>query len=975
MIERDRAWLRGFLRLDARAGADGIPQRDIDRQEDTVLRALALLEGQPGVVLADEVGMGKTFEALGVVAAFRHENPKSRILVLTPGPDLNTKWEKEFARFREGRDKIYDFGDEVVAVRTMGDLVPAFREQRIVIAPITAFNSARGGRDLAYLLSLYCFWKRLHGNTTNALLRSFSDGAIERIDVRQERFLGIASLDELLPHLDAAFRGPGGEDAGKGLDAIHQAEGNAVFERREVVRPALDIARFRLVRALLPPVDLLVLDEAHKLKNADTVRSVAVTTTFRRKFRKALFLTATPFQLDIAELRQVFALFALAEGAPADVLARADALFADIREYQRAYDAFQQAWARLDPGTAAEFGRLFAEDPGLARVVDDPTLRAVASAARELLTLKRDRIEPGFRAWMIRSLREDKRVYREHRRSRRIPDGSSVLPFLVYERFIAELFRQQARTHKAAVEINMVSSYGAARMGALLADEVRESLPAQAEGYRRLMRDVLGALRESPAVHPKLSFVLEDALDAAERGEKTLVFCSRVETRAELVRELSDAWDTRLLDRWRRAYPGAARDDIFDASDGDDRARGRHGRLQSRFHSSQDALYLALRERYLQSLLALGDWAEPNLNAIVSAANSRRAGLRTGRTSASRLDYRLLKRCVEQAGADLWRSSCPGDAATYGEAIRALTAPEFLTLGLDLQPDELENDESGGETPEWTIGKDAAALVVQHRPHLWGYLSSELEGLDFDMRVRVIERLARFLTYRQVPFLADLLASARASGLDIESIESRPLLEFIDGFWLTPAGRPWLERLRAFLRYFCGRDSSQQHDILDGPMSTGALVRQTGDGESRERLREAFNTPLYPVILIANEVMQEGLDLHRQCRRIVHHDLSWNPAHLEQRVGRIDRLGSLTLKLREKDPSTTLDILYPLVHRTIDDRLYRTVKSREKWLEFLLGARPDFGEYTLGDEEPPDLPAQFAMELRIDLQPMAGEAT
>lgn len=977
MIARDRAWLQGFLRLDARAGADGIARRDIDRQEDTVLRALALLDGQPGVVLADEVGMGKTFEALGVVAAFRHEDPASRILVLTPGPDLNTKWEKEFTRFGEGRQKIYDFGAEVLAVRTIGDLVAAFRQKRIAIAPITAFNSARGGRDLAYLLSLYCHWRRLHGNATNAILRAFSDGAYERVDVREERFLGVARLDELLPHLDDAFRGPGGEDAAEGLAALHDAEGNAAFERRDVVRRALDLARFRLVRALLPPVDLLVLDEAHKLKNADTVRSVAVTATFQRRFRKALFLTATPFQLDIAELRQVFKLFALADGAPADVLARADALFADIREYQRAYDAFQQAWARLDPGVAAEFGRLFARDPGLAGVIDDPTLRAVASAARELLQLKRDRIEPGFRAWMIRSLREDKRVYRAHRRSRRVPEGSSVLPFLVYERFIAELFRQKARTHKAAVEINMVSSYGAAREGALLADGDRDRLPAPVEGYRRLMRDVLDAIGERPAVHPKLSFVLEDALDAAERGEKTLVFCSRVETRAELARELSKAWEARLLDRWRHAYPGAAESDIFDtahahAHDGDDRTRGRHARLQSRFHRPQDALYLALRERYLQSLLALGDWAEQRLDAIVTAANARRAGLRTGRTSASRLDYRLLKRCVEQAAADLWRSSCPADATTYGDALGALTAPEFLTLGLDLLPDDLENDESGGEAPEWTIGKDAATLVVEHRPHLWGYLSSELEGLDFAIRVRVIERLARFLTYRHVPFLADLLTAARAGGLDIESIESRPLLEFIDGFWLTPAGRPWLERLRAFLRYFRGRDGSQQRDILDGPMSTGDLVRQTGESESRERLREAFNTPLYPVILIANEVMQEGLDLHRQCRRVVHHDLSWNPAQLEQRVGRIDRLGSLTLKLRERDPAATLDILYPLVHRTIDDRLYRTVKGRERWLEFLLGARPDFAEYALADEEPAELPAEFAMELRIDLQPRAG---
>ncbi|WP_437737338.1 SNF2-related protein [Sorangium sp. So ce1335] len=974
MIERDRAWLQRFLRLDAHAGADGISRRDIERQEDTVLRALALLDRQPGVVLADEVGMGKTFEALGVVAAFRHADPKSRILVLTPGPDLNTKWENEFKRFREGPNKIYNFADEVIAVRAMGDLVAAFRKKRIAIAPITAFNSVRGGRDQAYLLSLYCFWKELHGNTTNAILRSFSDGALERVDVRQERFLGVAGLDELLPHLKAVFRGTGDEDQGKALDAMYRDEGTAAFARRDVIRRALDLARFRLVRALLPAVDLLVLDEAHKLKNADTVRSVAVTTTFQRKFRKALFLTATPFQLDIGELRQVFALFALADGAPADILDRADALFADICEYQRAYDAFQQAWARLDPGAAAEFGRLFAADPGLAGTVDDPTLRAVASAARELLALKRDRIEPGFRTWMIRSLREDKRVYREHRRSRRVPEGSNVLPFLVYERFIAELFRQQARTHKAAVEINMVSSYGAARKGALLADEVRESLPAPAEGYRRLMRDVLDALGERSAVHPKLSFVLEDALDAAERGEKTLVFCSRVETRTELARELTAAWEARLLDRWRRAYPGAAHSDIFDVSGGDDRARGRHTRFQSRFHRSQDALYLALRERYLQSLVALGDWAEQHLDAIVAAANARRAGLRTGRTSASRLDYRLLKRCVEQAAADLWRSSCPDGAATYDDALRALTAPEFLTLGLDLQPDDLENDESGGETPDWTIGEDAAALVAQHRPHLWGYLSSELEGLDFEMRVHVIERLARFLTYRQVPFLADVLASARASGLNIESIESRPLLDFIDGFWLTPAGRPWLERLRAFLRYFRGRDGSQQCDILDGPMSTGELVRQTGESESRERLREAFNTPLYPMILIANEVMQEGLDLHRHCRRIVHHDLSWNPAQLEQRVGRIDRLGSLTLKLREKDPAATLDILYPLVHRTIDDRLYRTVKSREKWLEFLLGARPDFAEYTLGDEEPPELPAEFAMELRIDLQPRVDTA-
>jgi hypothetical protein len=64
-----------------------------------------------------------------------------------------------------------------------------------------------------------------------------------------------------------------------------------------------------------------------------------------------------------------------------------------------------------------------------------------------------------------------------------------------------------------------------------------------------------------------------------------------------------------------------------------------------------------------------------------------------------------------------------------------------------------------------------------------------------------------------------------------------------------------------------------------------------------------------------------------------------------------------------------LDILYPVIGGTIDERLYRTVKSREKWLEFLLGAPPDFANYAIDDTEPPPLPARLAAELAIVLSP------
>ena len=221
-----------------------------------------------------------------------------------------------------------------------------------------------------------------------------------------------------------------------------------------------------------------------------------------------------------------------------------------------------------------------------------------------------------------------------------------------------------------------------------------------------------------------------------------------------------------------------------------------------------------------------------------------------------------------------------------------------------------------------------------------------------------------------MPFLPELLAFARDQGLEVERIESRALLPVVDRFWTSPAGRPWTDLIRRFLTYANGLGDQSRREVLDDAVNAGGLVRHTVDGESRERLREAFNTPLYPMVLVANEVMQEGLDLHHHCRRVVHHDLAWNPAQLEQRVGRVDRLGSLVQKLRAKDGTTTLDVLLPLVANTIDERLDRTVRQRERWLEVLLGA----ADTRLDDDVMPDqpsepLPEQLAEALRIDLGP------
>lgn len=44
-------------------------------------------------------------------------------------------------------------------------------------------------------------------------------------------------------------------------------------------------------------------------------------------------------------------------------------------------------------------------------------------------------------------------------------------------------------------------------------------------------------------------------------------------------------------------------------------------------------------------------------------------------------------------------------------------------------------------------------------------------------------------------------------------------------------------------------------------------------------------------VLLATDAASEGLNLHERCRLVVNFDLPWTPVRLEQRVGRVDRIG------------------------------------------------------------------------------------
>jgi superfamily II DNA or RNA helicase len=62
-------------------------------------------------------------------------------------------------------------------------------------------------------------------------------------------------------------------------------------------------------------------------------------------------------------------------------------------------------------------------------------------------------------------------------------------------------------------------------------------------------------------------------------------------------------------------------------------------------------------------------------------------------------------------------------------------------------------------------------------------------------------------------------------------------------------------------------------------------------GMTAEQRREALHAFPDAGVLLATDAAGEGLNLQQQCRCVINLELPWNPMRLEQRIGRVDRIG------------------------------------------------------------------------------------
>jgi ERCC4-related helicase len=170
------------------------------------------------------------------------------------------------------------------------------------------------------------------------------------------------------------------------------------------------------------------------------------------------------------------------------------------------------------------------------------------------------------------------------------------------------------------------------------------------------------------------------------------------------------------------------------------------------------------------------------------------------------------------------------------------------------------------------------------------------------------------------------------------------------------SGLSWLDKFDGFISFLTSQCSSEERKLyleaahrlqtggirvegedeedFDASRVTLANVQVatgTTRRETRTRLMRAFNTPFFPDILVCSEVMGEGVDLQRFCRQVIHHDLAWNPSTIEQRTGRVDRLGC---KAEGRFP---IDVYLPFLAGAADERQYRVMSDREQWFRVVMG--------------------------------------
>ena len=116
---------------------------------------------------------------------------------------------------------------------------------------------------------------------------------------------------------------------------------------------------------------------------------------------------------------------------------------------------------------------------------------------------------------------------------------------------------------------------------------------------------------------------------------------------------------------------------------------------------------------------------------------------------------------------------------------------------------------------------------------------------------------------------------------------------------------------------------------------------RTWERLSKQEVKELFRRGEEVRILLGTDSMSEGLNL-QTCDRLINYDMPWNFMRVEQRIGRIDRIGGLP----------RVHITNYFYKDTVEEQVYTGIRDDAQWFDQVVGpAQPVLGRVEAVIEE------------------------
>jgi len=962
--------------IDFGAAGYGTDAGFADVQLDGTVALYNMLARNRCAYLADEVGMGKTYVALGVMALLRYFDPHARVVVIAPRENIQKKWDKELRNFV--RTNWQRAGNRVKSIQGGPAWDPVICGNLLNFVQEALLNP-----DRDFLLRMTSFSLALRDPTARRKLRRGLRTHVPWLESHGLR-----------AHSPEAFR----DEFGCALNAA------------------------------IPEIDLLIVDEGHNLKHGFSAKGSTRNRImgfalghnegkteehpwFKARVKHLLLLSATPFEEDYAALQRQLEVLGfgdakLRDPSGKDPLPVRDLLDLNVPEVAKreivnrlmvrrvsGLRIGDDTWTKNMYRREWRSGGLSVHDEPIR--IEDPKQRLIVGLMQKKVAevLRDERFNNHFQIGML----------------------SSFESFL--ESVATAKKRKEAETPESEFDKSDTQFSGEQEA----TEEERHGIDTQAIGqvadsYRQKFGERLP--------HPKLDTTAQSLASCFETGEKSLVFVRRVRTVDELAAKLDVSFD-----RWLKAYmlerlprlsneledlftqynrERARRpdeqleeqpvDDEEDDEEEDERERSEHRSYvdeedegssetffawffrgkgppkclsgaafqKNRFSSIGSAYSTFFEEDYVSWILGRQPDPLDALKRLIGRDTfeelpARAYGVLRARTKQVDKYPRLYAYESYQIAALEILAELKGD---LGEKARIILDERFP------RPASTPTRPPSG-FPGSDVGIGIRTFITELvslpelRERLWP--REQLENFRHRFRRREQRRELLSAMARLGRSFIDLylLAIGNLGSFQLrgETAVEEPAAALASDFVAL------LDRQRATNQESAFTELSRAaetfdlliavnfHRIPTVPLSECATIygatlqRQVPVGQMaggvNKRLVGQFRMPGFPYALISTDVLQEGEDLHTFCRRVIHYGITWTPSAMEQRTGRIDRVGSLTQRRLDgcKETPKANDLIqvhYPHLQDTVEVLQVRRVLRRlNRFLRLIHKTRPE----------------------------------